>query len=266
MVDRFLAWLGAGMVIAGVAAAMVAGAAVASADSPPSSDSKGTTSSESAKPTENKADSDGDDASTPNPKPAGEEPKDDATADPEGVEDETTDDTEPPVEQPDQEPTAVKDSDTAEMLATKPVKPVAKEPKPAAKPTAEQEAEQETEEPTESTASTETPVEPVAAVVPIARKDKTAVTPEITAVAFAAPANAEITSTAAAPPLSGLISAIGTIVFNLYGLATRLVGGPPMLPPNSSVTVHSSTLRLDCADGYDVPADTSRPPPNHRRG
>jgi acetyl esterase/lipase len=52
-----------------------------------------------------------------------------------------------------------------------------------------------------------------------------------------------------------LLSAIGTIVFNLYGLATRLVGGPPILPPNSSVTVHSSTLRLDCANGYEVPAD-----------
>src|SRR4051812_8784383 len=44
-------------------------------------------------------------------------------------------------------------------------------------------------------------------------------------VAFAGPAAADITSTAAAP-LSGLIRAIGTIVFNLYGLATSgLVAG-----------------------------------------
>ena len=34
MVDRFLVWMGAGMVTAGVAAAMVAGAGVAMADSP----------------------------------------------------------------------------------------------------------------------------------------------------------------------------------------------------------------------------------------
>ena len=100
----------------------------------------------------------------------------------------------------------------------------------------------------------------VATVVPTSRNGKTAATfktaaPQTAAVAFAAPANAEVTSTAAAPPLSGLLSAIGTIVFNLYGFATRLVGGPPILPPNSTVTVRSSTLRIDCADGYEVPAD-----------
>ena len=55
MVDRFLVWMGAGMVTAGVAAAMVAGAGVAMADSPPGSDAKGTTSSESAKPADTKA-------------------------------------------------------------------------------------------------------------------------------------------------------------------------------------------------------------------
>ena len=42
----------------------------ASADNPPASDTKGTTSSESAKPTENKADSDKSNAGTPKPKPA----------------------------------------------------------------------------------------------------------------------------------------------------------------------------------------------------
>ena len=46
-------------------------------------------------------------------------------------------------------------------------------------------------------------------------------------------------------------------MFNLYGFATRLVGGPPILPANSTVTVSSSTLRLDCSNenGYEVPAD-----------
>jgi pimeloyl-ACP methyl ester carboxylesterase len=100
--------------------------------------------------------------------------------------------------------------------------------------------------------------------VPIARTAKTAES-KTAAVAFAAPATADITSTAAAPPFSGLLSAIGTIVFNLYGLATRLFGGPPILPANSTVTVHSSTLRIDCGDGYEVPADwyipdTAEPP------
>lgn len=263
MVDRFLGWVGAGMMTAGVTAAMLAGAAVASADSPPGSDTTGTTSSESAKPAENKADSNEN-------KATGDEPKDDATADPvedtdatEGDEDTPTDKTEPPVDESDDEPTAAKDSDTAEKIANKPAKPAAVEPKPAEKPTAEHETQEPTaEEPKadEPTEATETTVES-AVVVPIARNaqtqatPKTAAAPEATAVAFAGPANAEITSTAAASPLSGLLSAIGTIVFNLYGLATRLVGGPPVLPPNSSVTVHSSTLRLDCAGGYEVPAD-----------
>jgi outer membrane biosynthesis protein TonB len=276
VVDRFLVWLGAGMVTAGVAAAMVAGAGVAIADTPPGSDANGTTSSESAKPAEHKADSDKVGAGTLKPNPSGEKPEDDATADRKGVQD-TVDDTdasgqsdedkdegktEPPAHQPDHEP-AVKDSDTAEKLADQPVKPVAREPKPAAKPSAKQHTEEpQPDETTESTAFTDTPVEPVATVVPTLRNSKVAAAtlnaaaaPETAAVAFAAPANAEIASTAAAPPLSGLLSAIGTIVFNLYGLATRLVGGPPILPPNSSVTVRSSTLRLDCANGYEVPAD-----------
>lgn len=258
MVDRFLVWVGAGMVTAVVTAAMLAGAAAASADSPPGSESAGATSSESAKPTENKADSNENNAT-------GDKPKDDATTDPvddtnktEDDEDTPTDTSEPAADESVDEPTAAKDSDTAEKIANKPVKPAAVEPKPATKPT----AEHETEEPkaTEPTEATETTVEP-AVVVPMARNAKTASTPktaaapEATAVAFAGPANAKITSTAAPSPLSGLLSAIGTIVFNLYGLATRLVGGPPVLSPNSSVTVHSSTLRLDCAGGYEVPAD-----------
>ena len=73
--------------------------------------------------------------------------------------------------------------------------------------------------------------------------------------AFAAPASAQATSTASAAPFRGVLSAIGTIVFNLYGLAINVVGGPPKLPPNSTVTVSSSTLRIDCADGQEVPAD-----------
>ena len=73
MVRRVLVWLGAGMLTAGVAAGMVAGAGVASADSPPGADTKGTTSSESANSTENKPDSDNDGAGTAKPKPVRDE-------------------------------------------------------------------------------------------------------------------------------------------------------------------------------------------------
>jgi len=262
MLDRFLVWLGAGVMTAGVVAAMVSGPGVANADSPSGPGENGTTSSESAKPTENKADSD--------------KPKKDATTDPKTAADEP-DEAEPPTEQPDEKPTAANGvkptgSDTAEKIANQLVRPAAIERKPAAKPS----AKQEVEEP-KAVESAETTVEPVAAVVATSSNARTTATlkttaaPQSAAVTFASAASsaAEVTATATATPLSGLLSAIGTIVFNLYGFATRLVGGPPTLPPNSTVTVRSSSLRLDCGcnagDGTAVPADwyvpdTAKPP------
>ena len=281
MVHRVLVWLGAGMLTASVAAGMVAGAGVASADSPPGSDTKGTTSSESANSTENKPDSDNDSTGTPKPKPSGKKPKKDATAGPKDADDsdaakqdEGTLANESPAQQPGEDPTAETvndaektDSDTAETAADKPATPPAVKRQPTAKPTAKPESEEPT--PTESAKFSESAktnvervanVEPLATVEPTSRSEaaaarKATAAPETAAVAVAAPANAEVTSTAAASPLSGLLSAIGTIVFNLYGLAISVVGGPPVLPPNSTVTVRSSTLRIDCANGYEVPAD-----------
>jgi hypothetical protein len=275
MVDRFLVWLGAAMVTAGVMAATVAGGGAASAESPPGADAAGTTSSEAAKKTESKADSDADGAGRPDTKPSGTKPKKDETADP-AADAKTPHDAEQPAQQQAEEPeiATVKDakpagSDTLEKLADQPAKPAAHEQKPAAKPAADHEDEASTSE--ESVESTETPVEPAAAaVVPLSRIAEAPATlktaaPQTAAVAFAAPVSATITSTAAAPGWSGLLSAIGTIVFNLYGLAISVVGGPPILPAGSTVTVRSSTLQIDCGDGYTVPADwyipnTAAPP------
>ena len=94
-------------------------------------------------------------------------------------------------------------------------------------------------------------VEPVVVVVEDDAADITA-----TAMAFAAPTTSDaLAPTAVAPTAPSLLSLIGTVIFNLYAFATRLVGGPAMVPPGSSVTVRQSTLHIDCGDGYDVPAD-----------
>jgi pimeloyl-ACP methyl ester carboxylesterase len=223
------------MVAAAVGAAMIAGASIAVADTADGSDANGATSSESAKPTENKADSE-----TPSDKPSVGETE--------------------PAAQPEEQPTTgKKSSDTAEKAQDKPDKPVrpaAVAHKPAEKPSNKEPGEEA--EPQQATEPTEEEtVEPVADVVPVTTLTvhKPATAPKTAAVAFAAPTRAAVTSTATTPAFSGLLSAIGTLVFNLYGLAIRVVGGPPVLPANSTVTVRSSTLRLDCANGYEVPAD-----------
>lgn len=66
---------------------------------------------------------------------------------------------------------------------------------------------------------------------------------------------AAVSPTASASPISSLVTAISTLIFNLYALAARVLSGPPQLPAGSTVTVRSTSLHIDCGDGYDVPAD-----------
>lgn len=65
----------------------------------------------------------------------------------------------------------------------------------------------------------------------------------------------DATSHAAPPARQTLLSLLGTIVFNVYGGLIRVFGGPAQLPRDSTVTVRSSTLEIDCGEGYEVPAD-----------
>jgi hypothetical protein len=57
----------------------------------------------------------------------------------------------------------------------------------------------------------------------------------------------------AAAPQPSLVGLISSPVFNVLSTAERLVNGPPTVPPNSTVTVRSSTL--DIGSGLVVPAD-----------
>ncbi|HEY2198539.1 MAG TPA: alpha/beta hydrolase [Mycobacterium sp.] len=272
MIDRFSLWLGAAVVTAGMSAAMLAGTGVAAADTGSGSDAGGATSSQSTKPAEKKADSkkkkptaDPSSSTRSDSAPADSKPADDADK-PKQDTTETTDPT--PTGKPDADdaddddvaadppPTATNDHKKTEVQQPSRhlTKPVTATPEPDIDPAVDAKSQDVTVEP-----EVTKPAEEVQQVVTAGRSQARTkdAAPQTAAVAFAAaaPSTAEVTSTAAASPLSGLLSAIGTFVFNLYGLATRLVGGPPILPPNSTVTVSSSTLRLDCADGYEVPAD-----------
>jgi pimeloyl-ACP methyl ester carboxylesterase len=282
MVDRFFLWLGAGVVTVGMSATMLAGTGVAAADTGSGTDAGGTTSSQSTKPAEKKADSEikptTDPSSTPadsspvDSKPAddADKPKQDtpASADPQPTPKRDADATDKDDDVATDAPAAVTNGHkkTKVQPPSRLTKPVAATPEPDVDPAVDAKTSQDVTVEPEVTTVTE-PAEEMKAVTPSrsqARTKDAAVSAAVT-FAAAAPSAAVITSTAAAPPFSGLLSAIGTIVFNLYGFATRLVGGPPILPPNSTVTVRSSTLRLDCGDGYEVPADwyipdTAKPP------
>ena len=67
-----------------------------------------------------------------------------------------------------------------------------------------------------------------------------------------ASSGATVKASAAEPALTSVVNLIGS-VFNLLEAAERLVVGPPVVPPGSTVTVKSSTLEI--ANGQVVPAD-----------
>lgn len=266
MVDRFLVWLSAGVITAGVSAAMVAGAGVAIAED--GSDAGGTgTSQSTSESTESKPDS-----------AVGSDPSDDAgdtSVDPDTTDpDEEEPAGEEPAEEPDEEEPAEgqvdddagegrtdtdgSDSDRTDRATSAPVTSRATaetEPTVEARPSAKAVVVKD-EEPVQESEPVEDQPMTVVVETPIA---DVAETPEVQAVAFASAPTVAVNATATAPQIPGIIRVIGTIVFNLYGVATRLLGGPPILPANSSVTVRSSTLVLNCGcddgDTIEVPAD-----------
>ncbi len=144
MVRRFLVWLGAGMVTAGVAAGMVGRGRRRERRQSAGRRHQGDYLRRSRRiRLKTKPDSDNDSTGTPKPKPSGKKPKKDATADPKDAddsdaaqqddEDKTADETEPPAQQPGRRarpprPSKTRrrpDSDTAETAADKPATPPA---------------------------------------------------------------------------------------------------------------------------------------------
>jgi hypothetical protein len=58
---------------------------------------------------------------------------------------------------------------------------------------------------------------------------------------------------AVASTIGGIVSKVGSFAFNALQAVETVVTGPPVVPPNSTVTVHSSTIQL--SNGQTVPAD-----------
>jgi hypothetical protein len=287
MVDRFLLWLGAGVVTAGVSAAMIAGAGFAAADDGSAPGAGSGTSSETSNSAGSKEDSGkgargGGQPSANDPEPSKDDDPDDATETEspstdtygENTDEDTTDEETAEEKAPDdpqgsdsRDPKPNTDDTTSEsdtpgnhesLTATVKPKPAdaldtsrAAVTEPDDTVVVEKQADEAGSDPGAVA------VERKLVVVESAATDTD--TPAVAAVAFAAPlaapAAAAADATAAAPQIPGIIRVLGTIIFNLYSIATRLVGGPPVLPANSTVTVRSSTLRIDCGDGYEVPAD-----------
>lgn len=270
MLDRLLLWLGAGVVAAGVTTAMLAGAGVAAAQTESESDGGAKTSQE-AKSSESEPDLDQD-------KTGPDEPSTPTEADDEGsaADDELDAAKEDAAEENEERTTKSETGKRAERAINNFVAALTPKPERSKKAVAEKAETVETvetklETKVAITGEPSLPAPPEPEPTPSAA-EKTlipaAVTPALPNVTLLT-SNVTLptpllerpiaAATAAPPQIPGAIRVLGTIVFNLYAVATRLVGGPPILPPNSSVTVRSSTLVLECGceegDTVEVPAD-----------
>jgi len=303
MVDRFLVWLGTGVVIAGVSAAALSGSGVALATDGASDDGGNKSTSESSDSTGNKDNSGTGSTSPAGPKDNDVDKKDDEPAGAKNDADEDTNDASTDEGAKGDDAPDVKTDEDAK------VDDVTGEDVLEEAPTGTEEQPGEVVDLTDGanngTGSKTNDVHPSGsqeletgpAVVdevvdlgsttnleggnvdnknalvdtepdPLQDQQVVALTtvfdeqteqPELSAVTFASPLAAPATATATAPILNVLLDLVGTIIFGIYNFAIQLFGGPPVLPPGSTVTVLSSRLRLDCGcapgSGESVPVD-----------
>jgi hypothetical protein len=77
--------------------------------------------------------------------------------------------------------------------------------------------------------------------------------PERRLVLVSSATSAAVSDAATTPASPSVVGLLTSVVFSLFSGLERLVNGPPKVPPNSTVTVRSSTLQI--TDGLSVPAD-----------
>ena len=276
MAGRFLVWLGAGVLTAGVSAATVAGAGVATAQDGAGAATDGNTTSQSTDSTGDKADSDDTTKSDTVTKPHNDssingsdvDMDPDASDDPDVAADEEATEAEE----------ATKEQDGAELIADRGKAPDQSTAHDGAESMANHNATDDSDgwaRNATDTSGTETLERDLAPSIE-EEVDESAVEPaagEPTAVAVGAvqreiPADTEPTLAVARFAMSApeaaeaaparaptLINIIGTFFFSVFDFFANLVEGPPVIPPGANVTVSRSTLRIDCGDGYLTEAD-----------
>ncbi|MGX9789402.1 alpha/beta hydrolase [Mycobacterium sp. MMS18-G62] len=274
MVKRLIALLGMAVVMMAIASAMLAGAAIAAAETGADSGAGDTKTSESTQHSDPKSD--------PDPKT---DPVDKTTTGgttTQKPEAESDVDEKKPAEHTDPKPAQGDSSEAAE--ATKPVTDPVKHgkdssdevPGPAASKTNKPHAdEQKVSQPvrdTPTTTATESPAtsepDPTPAAKPTTSVDDTVVQSRPTAdttttsststTTMSARTTAAITQEATPAHTPTLVDVVGSIVLNLVMGLIHVFDGPPVLPPGSTVTVRTSTLTIGNqtveADWY-FPAD-----------
>ncbi len=269
MFDRMSMWMGAGVVTAGVAAAMLGGAGVAIASTEPGAGGETSTSdaSEAGNPRVERDKADPDtktdaEETDPDTEETDGDEAEETDADADETDAEETDTEETDADEPEAEETAAEETDSTgrndetdvdtdvetEVETTLPVTPVTPvtetlDMTPDALVLADP-----TEPTTESAGAADTALDTDAEAAEVL--EPTPGVARLTVVSAAAETTAEVSA-----PKQTLLSIVGTIVFNLYSFAIRVFGGPPLLPWGSTVTVRSSKVEIDCGDGYVVPAD-----------
>jgi len=249
MGDRFLAWVGVGVLTAGLSAGMLTAAGAALAEE----STDGGTTSETTNSAENEQDSG-------QQQDSGDAPEVDEADEVDEVDLED----EPELEEFDEEEPVVEEAVDEESVANDTVEDDTVETKKDNRKQDEESPEPAVTVVDETREIAETRLQPAAAARTVAVTTEKAQPPveqepAIAMVTLDEPAaTAAAVSVATAPRIPAVIRFIGTLVFNLYGLAQRLFGGPPILPANANVTVRSTTLRIECGcDGksVEVPAD-----------
>lgn len=270
MAYRFLLWLSAGVVTAGVSMAMVAGAGFAVADDGATSGTESGASSDSSNSTGKKPDSDKHESKA---EPKNDDKKDtpasnEQSADPTGNDTEGASEAgakdrgttaEEPAESPAGDTTSetMKKKDNRDAAEPAESRTADRVDNPAAAPTSEIKKEDKKAEADDTNVGVDAKVADVPAQAEESAVQAAEAAGPVDEAGAATAAFAFSTAEPAPTPPAGptLINVVGSFFWGLFDMFSKFVSGPPVVPPGSTVTAGRSTLQIDCGDGYTADAD-----------